>query len=211
MATNPIPVMRDHRGFTLLEMLLAIAIFSVISLMGWQMFNGIIQARDLVTSRNQATQELNHALTIIDRDFRQLADRGTRVENEVNPNSLFSDSEMRDTDDEAIALVRYGWQNTGQRLPRSTMQRVFYRLKEGRLERQFHYVLDPVNINQEPQTQTLLTDVERLEFRFFANGQWHDDLPTGQFPEGIAIEFERQSIGTIERRYLLSSPWPDES
>jgi len=211
MATNTTPAMRSPGGFTLLEMLLAIAIFSVISLMGWQMFSGIIQARDMVTTRNQGMAELNYALTIIDQDFRQLADRSTRVENEVNPNSLFSDDAMFDTDDEAISLVRYGWQNPDQRLPRSTMQRVFYRLKDHRLERQFHYVLDPVNINQEPQTQTLLTDVETLKFRFYSAGQWHDDLPTGEFPEGITIEFERQGIGTIERRYLLSAPWPDQS
>ena len=203
--------MRVPSAYTLLEMLLAIAIFSVISLMGWQMFSGIIQARDMVTTRNQAMAELNHALTILDQDFRQVADRTTRVESEVNAHSLFSDSEMFETDDEAISLVRYGWQNNAQRLPRSSMQRVFYRLKDHRLERQFHYVLDPVNINQEPQTQTLLSDVESLKFRFFAAGQWHDDLPTGEFPEGITIEFERQGIGTIERRYLLSAPWPDQS
>lgn len=208
--------MPNNRGFTLLEMLLAIAIFSVISLSGWQIFKGLILAQELVVRRNQTMAELDYALLMIDQDFRQIADRGTRIGNDTTSTSttasLFSGSDMVDSDDEAIALVRYGWQNPGQQLPRPTLQRVFYRLQDRRLERQFHYVLDPVNLNDEPKTQTLLTGVDSLTFRFFHNGQWQDELPDdGQFPRAIAIAFELEGFGMIERRYLLTDPWPTSS
>ena len=203
---------RAHsRGFTLLEMLLAIAIFSVISLSTWQMFKGIIQAKEMVTSRNQTMAELDQALLIMDRDFRQIADRGTQVDGQVSNTSLYSDSSMADSDDEAIALVRYGWANAGQQLPRSTLQRVIYRLKDNRLERQFFYVLDPVSLVDPPVTQVLLSGVDRLQFRFFYGGQWQEELPDGgEFPQGIAIAVTPKGLGTIERRYLLSAPWPVE-
>lgn len=204
-------VHRQNHGFTLLEMLLAIAIFTVISLSTWQMFNGIIQAREMVTSRNQAMAELDYALLIMDRDLRQIADRGTQSYSEVSSTSLYSDSSMVDSDDEAIALVRYGWANAGQQLPRSTLQRVIYRLKDNRLERQFFYVLDPLSLVDAPATQVLLNGVDRLQFRFFYGGQWHEELPdSGEFPGGLAIAFTHQELGTVERRYLLSAPWPVE-
>ena len=202
---------RQYRhGFTLLEMLLAIAIFSVISLSGWQIFQGLVLAQELVVRRNQAMAELDHALLVIDQDFRQIADRDTG--NGTTTDSLFSGSDRVDSDDEAIALVRYGWRNPSQQLPRPTLQRVFYRLQDGRLERMFYYVLDPVSDGDGLQTQTLLNAVESLGFRFFHNGQWQDGLPDGgQSPQAIAIAFGIKGLGMIERRYLLTAPWPSSS
>ncbi len=200
--------MSKQNGFTLLEMLAAIAIFSVVSLSAWQIFQSVMTSHDVVLRKNNRLQELQHALLLIDQDLQQIADRGTRVLDEVTTASLFSGDDMLDTDDEALALVRYGWQNPDQRLPRSELQRVFYRLQDDRLERQYHYVLDPASTNVEPVTQTLLSGISTLKFRFYLKGQWRDSLSADNaFPEGIAIEFTMDDIGLIEKRYLLSSPW----
>lgn len=201
-------IKRQSSGFTLLEMLAAIAIFSIISLSAWQIFQGVMTSHDVVLNKNERLRQLQYALLLIDQDLQQIADRGTRSDGTVTEQSLFSDSQMLDSDDEALALVRYGWHNPDQRLPRPGLQRVFYRLRDNHLERQYHHVLDPASINVEPVTQVLLNDINALTFQFYLNGQWHDSLPgDGTFPQGLAITFEMDDLGRIERRYLLPSSW----
>ncbi|WP_299730290.1 type II secretion system minor pseudopilin GspJ [uncultured Endozoicomonas sp.] len=195
-------------GFTLLEMLAAIAIFSVISLSAWQMFHGVLTAHDVVLTKNERLRQLQYALLLIDQDLQQLADRGVRVDGQVTAQSLFSDSQMLNSDDEALALVRFGWQNPEQRLPRPELQRVFYRLQEDRLERQYHYVLDAASINEEPATQILLEGIHSLQFRFFIGDVWQESLPPeAGLPEGISIEFKMNDLGRIQRSYLLPDSW----
>ncbi len=201
-------IKRLQKGFTLLEMLAAIAIFSIISLSAWQIFQGVLTAHDVVLNKNERLRQLQYTLLLIDQDLQQIADRGTRVDGNTTDQSLFSDSQMLDSDDEALALVRYGWHNPEHRLPRPELQRVFYRLQDDRLERQYHHVLDPASINVEPVTQTLLTGIHSLKFQFYFNGKWQESLPgESALPEGIAIEFNMNDFGRIERRYLLPSPW----
>ncbi len=203
---------KRQKGFTLLEMLAAIAIFSIISLSAWQIFQGVMTAHDVVLNKNERLRQLQYTLLLIDQDLQQIADRGTRVDGSVTEQSLFSDSQMLDSDDEALALVRHGWHNPDYRLPRPELQRVFYRLRNNRLERQYHHVLDPASINVEPVTQTLLTDVNSLKFSFYINGQWLESLPAeGTLPEGLKIEFDMNDLGRIERRYILPSPWQSAS
>ncbi|MGO0309212.1 type II secretion system minor pseudopilin GspJ [Endozoicomonas acroporae] len=203
----------QEKGFTLLEMLVAIAIFSIISLSAWQIFQGVMTAHDVVLTKNERLRQLQYTLLLIDQDLQQIADRGTRVDNRVTAQSLFSDSQMLDSDDEALALVRHGWHNPDYRLPRPELQRVFYRLRDNRLERQYHHVLDPASINVEPVTQTLLTDINSLKFSFYINGQWRDSLllAEGSLPEGLKIEFDMSDFGRIERRYILPASWQPAS
>lgn len=199
------------KGFTLLEMLAAIAIFSVVTLSAWQIFQGVVAAHDIVVSRNERMQQLQYALLLIDQDLQQLADRGPRSGDGVNSAGLFSGEDMLETEDEALATVRYGWHNPQHILPRSELQRVFYRLYEGRLERQFHYVLDTQEVDAEPVTQTLLDGVTTLKFEFYHDDKWQKDLPeSGVLPKAIAMAFTLEGIGLIERKYLVPAFWQAE-
>jgi general secretion pathway protein J len=63
-----------------------------------------------------------------------------------------------------LRLTRSGWHNsTGA--PRSTLQRVAYRLEEGQLLRLTYPVLDRTTAI-EPRETVLLENVDTLEFRF---------------------------------------------
>ena len=198
---------RLQQGFTLLEMILAIAIFASISLGSWQMFQSIINAREIVVFKNNQLIKLEQALLTIDQDLKQIIDRGTRGENGVTRRSVFSAAEMLESEDEALAIVRAGWHNPKHYLPRSTLQRVFYRLKDKKLERQYDYMLDPEMKDSEPATQVLLENVNSLKFRFYENGEWQEGMATEAFPQGIEIEFDLEGIGKIRRCYMLTAPW----
>lgn len=198
---------RLQRGFTLLEMILAIAIFASISLGTWQMFQSIISAREIVVFKNNQLIKLEQALLTIDQDLKQIIDRGTRGENGITAQSIFSSVDMLESEDEGLAIVRAGWHNPKHYLPRSTLQRVFYRLKEKKLERQYNYMLDPDMKDSEPPTQVLLENVNSLKFRFYENGAWQEEMANEAFPQGIEIEFDLEGVGKIQRRYMITAPW----
>ncbi|MET4696145.1 type II secretion system minor pseudopilin GspJ [Endozoicomonas lisbonensis] len=200
------PVKRQ-KGFTLLEMLVAIAIFSLLTLSGRQLFMSVIDAREITGSQLNRLREVEYTMLVLEQDFRQLVDRGVRTDGHVSTQSLFSDGNMLNTDDQAIAFVRSNWRNPTQQLPRSELQRVSYRLKSNRLERMHHHVLDPLQ-NAEPVNRELLSGVNSLKFRFFYNGDWNNTLQdNGQLPEGLLIEMDLQDLGMIERRFLLPDEW----
>ena len=199
----------DSRGFTLLEMLVAIAIFSLLAMSARQLFMGTIDGRDISSSQLRRLQDVEYAMLVIEQDFRQLVDRGVRVDGSVTLQSVFSDSNMLNTDDQAIALVRANWRNPAQQLPRSDLQRVYYRLKDNQLERQHYHVLDPLE-NSEPVTRQLLADVDGLKFRFFYDGEWGNRISDeGILPGGIAIELELADLGMVERRFLMPDEWEE--
>lgn len=199
----------NSRGFTLLEMLVAIAIFSLLAMSARQLFMGAIAGRDISSAQLRRLQDVEYAMLVLEQDFRQLIDRGVRVDGNVTLQSVFSDSNMLGTDDQAIAFVRSNWRNPAQQLPRSDLQRVYYRLKDNQLERQHHHVLDPLE-NSDPVTRQLLSDVNGLKFRFFYDGEWEDQISDkGIFPRGIAIELELADLGMVERRFLMPDEWKE--
>ncbi len=201
----------NNRGFTLLEMLAAIAIFAIVSLASWQIMQGLLRAHEIGTDKHQRMEELQYAMLVIEQDLQQIVDRGPRVDGKVSQQSLFSSDDMLETEDQALAFVREGWHNPGQRLPRSELQRVYYRLKENRLERLHDYVLDTVP-NTEPVKRVLLDNVTGLKFRFYINGTWQEQLgETKTLPEGLAIQIDLKEVGTIERLFILPAAWKGEA
>ncbi len=199
-----------QKGFTLIEMLAAIAIFALVSLASWQIMQTLLRASHVGMAQHERMQKLQYAMLIIEQDFQQIVDRGPRINGKVSKQSLFSSDTMLDTDDQAITFVRGGWHNPDNRLPRSTLQRVFYRLKDNKLERLHDYVLDTVE-NTEQARRVLLEGVTGLTFTFYAKGQWYDQLgKNNELPEAIAIELELKSLGKIRRLFLLPASWKAE-
>ena len=197
---------RLNTGFTLLEMLLALVIFTLLSLAGWQILGTVTKARDVQAEHELRLGELDYAFLLMKQDFRQFVDRGPRVDGKVSSRSLFSEEGMLDSDDQAIAFVRAGWQNTGYRLPRSNLQRVYYRLKDNHLERAYDRVLDKA-MDDEPEFRTLLSGVEALKFQFYYKGKWRDTIKKKKLPEAVAIQLTLTREGEIERRFILPSSW----
>ena len=197
---------RNHCGFTLLEMLLALVIFTMVSIGGWQILTTITNARDVQTRHEQRLTELDYTMLVLKQDFRQLVDRGRRVDGKVTTNSLFTADGMHNSDSQGISFVRAGWQNAEYRLPRSNLQRVYYRLKENQLQRAYDQVLDNPT-NDEAEFKVLLTGVENLSFRFYYGNQWRDQLKQNQLPKAVEIQLSLTREGQINRRFILPSSW----
>lgn len=163
--------MKRARGFTLLELLVALSIFTVMAAMAYGGLSSVIEARSQVDAALERNQRLQQTIFRLQSDLGQTAARGIRDEfGDARP-ALASDA------DTALAFTRQGWRNPLDE-PRSHLQRVQYRLDgENRLVRNHWRVLDRAQ-DSVPVETILLEDVERLEWRFLDPArEWRDRWP----------------------------------
>ncbi len=72
---------RDQHGFTLLEMVIAIGIFAVMSAVAYGSLNGFLDNRDRIEAKHKALGEIQLALAFIERDVRFAVPRPVRDDN----------------------------------------------------------------------------------------------------------------------------------
>lgn len=189
------------RGFTLVEMLVAIAIFAVASALAYGGLTTLVDARAQVDARNTRLGELQFAVGLIERDLRSIAERPVR-ENDGGERPAL------DGQPASIELTRFGAANSlGQ--VRAELERVGYRVEDGTLQRRRYAVLDRAPSSL-PDDADLLDDITRFELRYrAADGrelrQWPP--PRGDadgMPLAVEVRIAGEDFGEIRR--LLELP-----
>lgn len=195
---------RNERGFTLLEVLIAIAIFSVISMASFSIFQTVLNSDTVTKERTDRINELQRGFLIIERDMIQIARRSMRLNGEAPLGAfLHTDNESFSSGEKGIAFVRNGWTNPGLLLPRSDMQSVAYRLNDNVLERLHFNFVDAV-LGEEPKVRPLITQVEKLDFEFYDGKKWQKTLEENTLPIAIAMEIDTTDYGVIRRQFLVA-------
>jgi len=195
---------RRDRGFTLLEILVAIAILAVMSVMAYR---GVSEARVAVENAGghmDRLREVQRSMYLLTSDFRTLAPRpirepigdGFRAALRRDPNAVT-----------LVELSHAGWSN-GAGTPRGTVQRVSYRIEDRTLIRDYWTVTDPTLANV-PVSRRLLTQVDRIEIRYMNSGrewvtQWPDlgsagDLAFRSRPRAVEITIVLADYGELRR------------
>lgn len=192
------------KGFTLLEVLIAIAIFSLISLSSFTIFDTVLTGDEKAKQRSARHNELQRAFLIIERDITQIARRSIRLNGEVPLKHFIQTSEDNFLGDEqAIAFVRHGWTNPGLLLPRSDMQAVAYRVNNEILERLHFNFVDAV-VGEEAKVRSLIHGVSTLVFEYYDGKKWQNTWPKENLPLAIAIEVDTKDYGVIRRQFLVA-------
>lgn len=184
----------EQKGFTLIEMMLAIVIFSLMSLMASQLLSSIVKNNDRVQIQAKALTRLQQAFSLMERDIRQTL---------VLPADIPSKTNQGGETSPRLALLRSNWLNPGGLLPRSTLERVTYRLHDGQLQRLSYPTPDA------PESQariiTLLQGVERFQLRHRLVGDWRDGGPVGVgLPQAIEVSVTLSDRGELQRIFLLT-------
>jgi general secretion pathway protein J len=152
--------MVPSRGFTLIEVLIALAIAAIIAAAAYTGLSTVMAGVDSSRAVAERTWEINRALTFLSRDLRQVANRPVRDE--------FGDEEPALEGGRAarflLSLTRRGWYNSNQ-YPRSTLERVNYVVEEETLWRESYPVLDRTG-DAEPTRVALLEGVVDLRLYF---------------------------------------------
>jgi general secretion pathway protein J len=161
------------RAFTLIEVLVSVAIFAILAALAYGTLSRTLSGADMLTVRMERLSAIQRTVRYLSDDFMQLAPRPVR--DELGDGFLASLRTGFESNF-AVELTRAGWSNPAG-LPRSTLQRVAYRLEEGELLRYHWSVLDRT-LSNEPVAHALLDGIESLEFRFMQdNGEWTAEWP----------------------------------
>ncbi|PHR84396.1 MAG: type II secretion system protein GspJ [Colwellia sp.] len=194
----------NNKGFTLLEVLIAIAIFSLISLSSFTIFDTVLRADETAKQRSERHNELQRAFLILERDIIQIARRSVRLNGESPLDHFLQTSgDAFSSDEQALAFVRHGWTNPGLLLPRSDMQAVAYRLVDETLERLHFNFVDAV-VGEEPKIRPLISDVSALTFEYYDGKKWQKTWSEKSLPLAIAIDIETKDYGVIRRQFLVA-------
>lgn len=144
------------RGFTLIEMMVALAVFAVVGMIGSRLVSEVLHHQEVSMERGERLSELHRALQILQRDVLAVANRGVRDQlgDPTAPVLIHPDG--------MLELTRTGWRNP-LNLPRAEVQRVSYAVSDDTLYRVYWPVLDRAP-DTEPVQQELLTRVDTVEF-----------------------------------------------
>ncbi len=174
LKTTRLPKNQNYAGFTLLELLLAVFIFALISTGAYQVFNIAQRNASLINEKQKRIRDVSLSLEIIEKDFTQLTPRFWRdpFSDAMTP-SLQTDY----SDNYLVHLIRAGWRNPlGSN--RSEQQAVAYRLEDDKLLREYTQHLD--NISSTEAVKTILLDkVININLRYLDrnNGEWRENWP----------------------------------
>ena len=164
--------MRRQGAFTLIEVLVALAVFGVLSAMAYMTLGQTLSNSDMLTERMDRLQAIQRTVNYISNELLQAAPRSIRADLGQAQPALRSSFAA----DFALELTHNGWPNSAG-VPRSTQQRTAYRIEDDELIRYHWNVLDRT-VNNIPVATILLDDIESLTFRFLLdNGDWTDQWP----------------------------------
>lgn len=168
---------RASPGFTLVEVLVALGIFGIMSAMAYQALGQSFSNAELLTARMDRLQAIQRTMSMLGKDLMQAAPRPVR---NLIGDGFIPSIRSTQTTEFALEVTRGGWPNPAG-LPRGTLQRVAWRIEDGELLRYHWTVLDPT-FASEPVITEMMGDVESILFRFrVPGGDWIGQWP----PQGV--------------------------
>ncbi|MEO5365219.1 MAG: type II secretion system minor pseudopilin GspJ [Magnetococcus sp. WYHC-3] len=165
-------------GFTLVELLLALGVFAVLSAMAFGGLSRLLQVREVVETRAAQLAELSRGVSLLERDLLQSVARAGLDEIGQELPAMHGDDGLQ----EFLVLTRTGWQGADDP-PRSSLIRVSWSLEDDRLLRREQPLFSSEPLAGRPG-EVVLEGVASLGVRFLdgSNQWWPNWPPAGAMP-----------------------------
>lgn len=167
--------MMRARGFTLIEVMIAIFVSAIMFAIGYAAINQALRDRDEINTSQARVTEIQRGMRVVAQDFAQIIARGAR---DTSGTGQLMPAVRSDTSDNVLlTFTRGGWSNPAG-LQRPAEQRVRYRFIDGSLVREHWLAVDPA-LNVEPRQRVLITRVSAAEIRFLdpVSREWRTEWP----------------------------------
>lgn len=190
---------RHAAGYTLVEVLVAVVVFAVLSASAYVALDALSRAAEGHRDRSGDFGALQLAVARMDSDLRQLAARPVAGPADRSEPALVGAPRR-------LAGTRAGWSNPAD-LKRATLQRFGWQLSGSELQRIRWPVTDRVADSQ-ASTETVLTGIESLAFSYRdTSGVWQerwplDDAPA-RLPAAIEVVIDTRRFGRVRRLVVL--------
>ncbi len=187
--------MRRARGLTLIELMVALAVFAVLGLLSYRAIAQISDHQQRVGQELARWRAIGRSMLRIETDLLQVVAPGARVGSDSPP--AMELVRLPNLDNELQLLVADG--------TRSKVTRMAFRFRQGRLE----WIRWPGRLAEgEPAIDPLLDDVAGLRWHFVLNGRRLDAWPPDNsqpdlLPQAVEIEMELADAGTLTRLVAL--------
>ena len=190
-------------GMTLLELLIAMAVFALLSVMAYTGLRAVLDADQATAQQAKRLAYLQRAVTLLSGDLEQMANRSIRDAYGDRLPALDARLPTR------LEWTRAGWRNPAGHL-RSTLQRVAYEVEDDELVRSVWNVLDRAQ-DSLPEKGTLLEGVTSMSYRMLDRDRvWRDSWPPEPdkeleppLPLAVELSLVTERWGTIRRLVVL--------
>lgn len=185
---HPKPSRSQYTGYTLIEILISLFIFSILILMVSQALNSTTTNHEILSKHAKRLLEIQIAFSIINTDFEQI----------VNKKKLGLKSTLQPvflSNPDSLEFTHMGYLNPNHEAKRSTLQTVRYLFPGDTLVR---------------QDRPILTGIQNIHLQFLGpDKKWYSIWPPTQhwaktLPIGIRVDCLLKDIGLISRIFILA-------
>lgn len=192
---------RSSRAFTLVELLVALAIFAILSGFAYRALGAMLESREALQQEARKWRDVSVFMGRLERDLSAVLDRTAKGASGTPLQPVSSSIEVV-TQREGLAITRAGAPLHENAL--AAPQRIGYRLSEGSIERLLWPSVDAAP-RSTPTAVAVLGNVKGLAFRFLdARGEWRSQwgLPGSaeRLPAAVEVTLE---LGSGERLVRL--------
>ena len=195
----------SSHGFTLVELLVALAIFSVMSVAAYRGLNSVLEAREHLIEDNRKWRELAVFFAQMKENVANAVNRPVRDSGNLLAPAFIGKPVMVGEDDAQLIFTRMGL--PGQQGNLGDLQRFAYRLRERNIELLVWPVLDQAPYTR-PAVNQALSRVSSFVVRYLdRKGMWQTKWPVaGQgdaLPRAIEVKVDLQSGEKVTRMFAL--------
>jgi general secretion pathway protein J len=204
---------RRAQGFSLIELLVALAVFAALAAAAYGGLAQIAQTRGALAKQQDRFAQIVRAVSTLERDLRQAISRPVRGNGRGEWLPALAGTGDR------IELTRVGFANPLAE-PRSNLERVAYAVDAQKLMRGRYATLDRAP-DASPAATAVLDATQAVSFRYLgSDGAWRSTWPPSDAPSNgtltyellpRAIEFRiaTNDVGELRRVVELPTAFPD--
>lgn len=202
-------------GFTLLEVLIAMAIFALVATAGYTALQQGIAVQERLGETREDWRRLESALALLAGDLDQARDRAPRAPGREWSLAFQGFRDVGPAGRGGLLRFTRGGHTSFREGPVSPYLRVAYRLREGTLYRATWPRLD-APAGGEAREAALLKGLQGVEVRYLGSGErWSerwpprtasDGEPAAGLPRALEVTLETANHGTIRRLLHVGPP-----